>query len=143
MYRLHPTLKVGVEANEAVGEAGLVANWLALPETARRPALMFGTSSDRIGTAHGQAYYATVSKSLHDPLRLPVAPYAGVSYSEYEERMLYPWGVSVLLPKGWSAMVMNDGVHTHLSGTYGWRGWSFTLLAVERRNAGVTIGTTF
>ncbi|HEY0157960.1 MAG TPA: hypothetical protein VGF28_11795 [Thermoanaerobaculia bacterium] len=138
MHRFTRGLKAGVEWNAAADEVGLVANWRALAETERRPALIFGTSSDRIGTPSGQSYYATVSKSF-----ARVAPYAGVSWSGYEERLLYPFGLNVALGKGWSAMVINDGVHTHLSATYGRRNLSLTLLAVERKNLGVTVGMTF
>ncbi len=138
MHRFTRDLKAGVEWNARANEVGLVANWRALAETERRPALMFGTSSDRIGTPSGQAYYATVSKSFSR-----VAPYAGVSWSGYEERLLYPFGLNVALTDGWSAMLINDGVHTHLSTTYGRRNVSLTVLAVERKHVGVTVGMTF
>jgi len=138
MHRFTRDLKAGVEWNVRANEVGLVANWRALAETERRPALMFGTSSDRIGTPSGQSYYATVSKSFSR-----VAPYAGVSWSGYEERLLVPFGVNVALAEGWSAMLINDGVHTHLSTTYGLRNVSLTLLAVERKHVGVTVGMTF
>jgi hypothetical protein len=139
MYRLHSSLKLGVEVNPLAEEVGLVANWRALSETTTRPAVIFGTSSDRIGTPSGQSYFVTVSKRLS----LPVAPYAGVSYSGYEQRFLYPFGVNVEIRPGWSAMLMNDGVHTHLSTTFAGTRFSATLLAIERRHLGVTIGTTF
>ena len=138
MHRFGRDFKAGVEWNARASEVGVVANWRALGETEKRPALIFGTSSDRIGTPSGQSYYATVSKSFSR-----VAPYAGVSWSGYEERLLYPFGLNVALGKGWSAMVINDGVHTHLSATYARRTISLTLLAVERKNAGVTVGMTF
>jgi hypothetical protein len=140
MHRVTRDVKLGVEWNAQADELGVVANWRALAETERRPALMFGTSSDRIGTPSGQSYYATVSKSLP---RLPLAPYAGVSWSAYEERLLVPFGVNVALPRGFSAMLMNDGVHTHLSATYARPGVAITLLAVERKHFGITVGTTF
>ena len=138
MHRFTRDFKAGVEWNARANEVGLVANWRALAETERRPALMFGTSSDRIGTPSGQSYYATVSKSFSR-----VAPYAGVSWSGYEERLLVPFGLNVALAEGWSAMLINDGVHTHLSTTYGRRNVSLTLLAVERKHVGVTVGMTF
>src|SRR5687767_6354191 len=75
MHQLRPALKLGVEWNPRADEVGFVANWRALAETARRPAVIFGTSSDRIGTPGGQSYYVTVSKSLHETTRLPIAPY--------------------------------------------------------------------
>ena len=138
MHRVARDLKVGVEWNVQADEVGLVANWRALGETERRPALIFGTSSDRIGTPSGQAWFVTVSKGFHR-----VAPYAGASYSGYERRVIYPFGVNVALARDFSAMLMNDGVHTHLSATYAHRNVSMTLLLVERKNVGVSIGMTF
>jgi len=143
MYRAHPDLKFGIEANLLADEIGIVANWRAVRETARRPAIVFGTSSDRIGTPSGQAYFVTASKSLHHLTGLPIAPYAGVSYSGYEDRLLYPFGVNVALPRGLSVMVMNDGVHTHFSASYARQNVSVTLLMVERRSPGLTLGFTF
>jgi hypothetical protein len=143
MHQLRPQLKLGVEWNPRVRELGFVANWRAVSESQRRPAVIFGTSSDRIGTPEGQSYYVTVSKSLHDLTRLPVAPYVGASYSSYENRMLYPFGVNVALGQRWSAMLINDGVHTHVSATYAWNRFAATLLAVERKDLGITIGARF
>lgn len=143
MHQLRPSLKLGVEWNPRADEVGFVANWRALPETLRRPAVIFGTSSDRIGTPEGQTYYVTASKSLHHETGLPVAPYAGASWSTFEDRMLYPFGVNVAIGSRWSAMLINDGVHTHLSATYAWDRFAVTLLAVERKDLGVTIGARF
>lgn len=136
-------LKVGIEWNVRADEVGVVANWRALPETRRRPAVIFGTSSDRIGTPEGQAYFVTVSKSLHKELGLPIAPYVGASYSEYEERVIYPFGVNVMLGENWSGMISNDGVHTHLSASRGFERFVVTLLAVRLEDPGITIGMRF
>lgn len=137
--RLTPSLEAGIEWNALADEVGLVANWRAVAETRTRPALIFGTSSDRIGTPSGQSYYATLSKSIGSR----VAPYAGVSYSGHADALVFPFGVNVALAPRWSAMLMNDGVHTHLSTTLTHRRLSLTLLAVERRHLGITLGTTF
>lgn len=134
-YRIARDLKAGVEWNAKANEVGLVANWRALSETKTRPAVILGTSSDRIGTPSGQSYFATFSKG-HGR----VAPYAGASYSGYESRVLFPFGVNVALPRNFSAMLMNDGVHTHLSATYAHRRAAVTLLWVERKNVGISIG---
>jgi len=143
MHQLRPSLKLGVEWNPGVDEIGFVANWRAVSESQRRPAVILGTSSDRIGTAEGQSYYVTVSKSLHERTGLPIAPYAGVSYSTFENRLLYPAGVNVAIGARWSAMLMNDGVHTHVSATYAWDRFAVTLLAVERKDLGITMGARF
>ena len=143
MHQLRPDLKIGIEWNPRADEVGLVANWRAVAESARRPAVVFGTSSDRIGTPEGQAYFVTISKSLHRETGLPIAPYVSASYSGYQNRVLFPFGVNVALGRQWSAMLINDGVHTHLAATYAWNRFAITLLAVERRDLGVTVGTRF
>jgi hypothetical protein len=143
MHQLRPNLKLGVEWNPGAGEVGFVANWRAIPEARVRPAVMFGTSSDRIGTTVGQSYYVIASKSLHHETGLPIAPYVSASYSTFENRMLYPFGVNVAIGSHWSAMLINDGVHTHVSGTYAWSRFAVTLLAVERKDIGVTVGARF
>jgi hypothetical protein len=51
---------------------------------------------------------------------LPIAPYTGASYGTFENRMLYPFSLNVAIGAHWSAMLMNDGVHTHVSATYAW-----------------------
>ncbi|HVF90492.1 MAG TPA: hypothetical protein VNH22_10525, partial [Blastocatellia bacterium] len=71
-YRLHPRFSVGVEYNPRADDVGLLANFVAVTESARRPALILGTSSDRIGTPSGRSIYATVSKSLSGAVKLPV-----------------------------------------------------------------------
>ena len=143
VHQLRPNLKFGVEWNAAVDEVGLVANWRALSEAERRPAVIFGTSSDRIGTPEGQSYYVTISKSLHHETGLPIAPYVSASYSTFENRMLYPFGVNVAIGSRWSAMLINDGVHTHVSATYAWNRFAVTMLGVERKDLGVTLGARF
>lgn len=137
-------LKAGVEINPLADEIGVVANWRAVPETARRPALILGTSSDRIGTPAGQSYYATVAKSLHRELGVPIAPYAGVSWSGAEDRFVFPFGASVALGDRLSAMLQNDGVHTHGAVTLsvGPR-WAVTILAIRLEEPGITIGARF
>jgi hypothetical protein len=143
MNRLSSSFKAGVEINPLAGEIGFVANWRALSETRSRPAIVFGTSSDRIGTPSGQSYFVTFSKSLHHDIGVPIAPYVGASYSGYERRVIYPFGLNVAIRPGLSAMLMNDGVHTHLSATYGWNRYSLTVLAVERKHFGFTLGAAF
>jgi len=143
MHQIHRSLKLGVEWNQAADEVGFVANWRAISEGKRRPAVIFGTSSDRIGTPAGQSYYATVSKSLHEETGWPVAPYVSASYSTFENRWRYPFGVNVAIGSHWSAMLINDGVHTHISATYAWNRYAVTVLAVERKDIGFTIGARF
>ena len=55
-YKFHPRLTAGVEYNPGADEVAPIANLLILTETRRRPALILGTSSDRIGTPSGQSF---------------------------------------------------------------------------------------
>lgn len=143
MRQFTPNIKAGLEWNVRAGELGVVANWRLLGETETRPAVILGTSSDRIGTPTGQSYYVTLSRSLERETGLPIAPYVGASYSEYEDRILVPFGLSAAINERLSAMLINDGVHTHLSATVAIQRFSVTLLAVERRDFGVTVATRF
>lgn len=86
-YALAPDLRAGVEVNPLASDVGLLANWRAIPETDTSPALILGTSSDRIGTADGRSWYATISKDLEGALHLPIAPYVGLSYGEADEEV--------------------------------------------------------
>lgn len=116
-YRLHPRVTAGVEINpRSEKTGGLVSplfNWLAVTETERRPALILGTSSDRIGTPDGQSFYATLSKNLHNETGLPIAPYAGVAYSTHDKRFLPLVGLNVYFTRSLSSLVIFDGVRVH------------------------------
>lgn len=138
-----PDLKIGLEWNARASELGVVANWRMVSETHDRPAVVLGTSSDRIGTPDGQAYFVTVSKSLHDLLGWPIAPYVGASYGEYEDRVVYPFGVNVGIAEDWSAMLSNDGVHTHFSLSWIVDRFVVTALAVRLEDPGLTVGVRF
>jgi len=143
MRQIRPDLRVGLEYNAGVGEVGFVGNWRAVSETKTRPALIFGTSSDRIGTPEGQSYYGTLSKSLHHSLGLPISPYVGVSYSGHENKVLFPYGVNAALGRQWSALYLHDGVASHVAATYNWKQYGVTLLAVRKRKLGINLSTGF
>jgi hypothetical protein len=116
-YRLHPKLTAGVEFNPRAEEPGdrvnPLINWMAVQETEKRPALILGTSSDRIGTPRGQAFYATFSKNLNRETRLPIAPYVGVAYGSYEHRWRPLAGLNVQFNRSFSSLVIFDGVRVH------------------------------
>lgn len=106
---------LGVEWNPEVDEINPLVNLHLLSETDTRPAILLGTSSDRIGTPDGQAYYVTASKDLSPWIRWPVAPYLGASYGTYEDRLRAIGGVWLSLGGPVSALVIHDGVHVTLS----------------------------
>lgn len=145
--QITPDFRFGLEYNAGVSELGIVANYRALRETRTRPALIFGTSSDRIGTPYGQSYFATISKSLKPQIGLPIAPYVGLSYSGFEKRVLYPWGLNASLGGAWSGSLLHDGVRSHLAATYSWQNYSATFLGVGkptgRRDLGINLSVSF
>lgn len=112
-YRLTPTISAGLEYNPLDDDVGPIANWLAVPEENEWPALMFGTSSDRIGTTHGRAFYGTLSKDLEEWTRLPIAPYVGVSYGTFDDEFVAIAGMMIHWADRWSTTSIWDGHNLH------------------------------
>jgi hypothetical protein len=143
-YRLLPRLSLGVEYNPRASDVGLLANVVAITETEHRPALIFGTSSDRIGTPRGRSIYATVSKNLSDVVRLPIASYVGAAYSSYEHRFLPLAGLTINWAKNFSSLVIFDGVKVHPTFTYALgRRHVFTFLLAQGKNPGASYSISF
>jgi hypothetical protein len=142
-YRLHPRLSVGVEYNPRADDVGLLANFVAMTETKKRPALILGTSSDRIGTPEGRSFYATLSKNLSNELRLPIAPYAGVAYSSYEDRFLPIGGLSINWREDLSSQIIFDGVKVHPTLSYSRGRHVFTFLLAQGKNPGASYSISF
>ncbi len=112
-YRFHPRFTAGVEYNPLAGKVSPLANIVALTETHKRPALILGTSSDRIGTPLGQSFYLTFSKNLRHSTGLPIAPYVGVAYGTFEDRARIIGGLNINLNERWSSTILFDGVRVH------------------------------
>jgi hypothetical protein len=142
-YRLLPRLSVGVEYNPRADDVGPLANFVAITETERRPALILGTSSDRIGTPSGRSFYATLSKNLSDELNLPIAPYAGVAYSTYEDRLLPIGGLNINLRDNISGQISFDGVKVHPALNYNRGRHVLTFLLAQGKNPGVSYSISF
>ncbi|MCW5937666.1 MAG: hypothetical protein KIT11_10220 [Fimbriimonadaceae bacterium] len=142
-YRLLPRLSVGFEYNPVVSELLPTANWIATPETDRWPLVSFGTSSDRIFTPEGnRAYFVSFAKGIHET---GLAPYVGISYSEYENGLNFPFGVNVRLSDQWDLLPMNDGRNTHALLTYKTKdnNISFMLLRLHKPRIGISFGFGF
>lgn len=139
--RVIPTLQLGVEYNPEVGEVGPLVTWFLLTETERRPALFFGTSSDRIGSPEGkQSYYATGAKYLP---WLRTSPYASLNYSEWDREVNLPFGANIELGHGLAVRPMYDGHRTHLLGTYATERFSATAIWAWLERAGVAVSVGF
>ena len=143
-YRVHPRFFLGIEYNPRANDVGLLANVVAITESKQRPAIIFGTSSDRIGTPRGRSLYATISKDVSESLKLPIAPYVGVAYSTYEHRFLPLAGLTINWRDDLSSLVIFDGVKIHptLSYTLGGR-HVFTFLLAQGKNPGVSYSISF
>lgn len=138
-----PRLSLGLEYNLAVGEISPTGNWIITPETARTPMVSLGTSSDRIFTPSGnQAYYVSFAKSIPG---LPVAPYASVNYSEFEQGFNFPFGVNWSMTHTMDLLAMNDGRKFHLLLTFKQPSASLTFMLIDlkRPRIGVSLGWGF
>lgn len=142
-YRLNPRLTAGLEYNPLEGDVNPLVNWLAVGETERRPALMLGTSSDRIGTPDGQSYYATVSKSLKPWIGLPIAPYTGITYGTFDYKFRPLGGVNVRFSDQASALVIYDGVNVHPTVSWAEGRHVFSFLMVEGTHPGLSYSVSF
>lgn len=120
-----------------------LANWLAVSETGRRPALILGTSSDRIGTPSGQSFYATLSKNLRRETRLPIAPYAGLAYGTFEDRIRPIGGLSVGFSEMFTSVVIFDGVHVHPLLNFSRNNHVISFILVRGRHPGVSYSISF
>ena len=140
-----PRLSLGVEYNPRGDDSSALANLVAMTETARRPALIFGTSSDRIGTPDGQAYYATLSKALDPLIGWPVTPYVGVSYGTYENDTRMIGGLNLGIPEtGISSTLIHDGKNFHPTVEYRFLDRHvLSLLWVDTEEVGVAYNVAF
>ena len=142
-YQVNSRLSVGVEYNPLAGKVSPLANFVAVTETEKRPALILGTSSDRIGTPSGQSVYATLSKSLERETTLPIAPYIGVAYGSYENRLRLFGGLNVYFPKGFSSTILFDGVKVHPLLNYTYERHQFGFMLAQGKKAGFSYIVSF
>ncbi|MBA3711932.1 MAG: hypothetical protein H0W76_05700 [Pyrinomonadaceae bacterium] len=142
-YRIHPRVTAGVEYNPLAGKVSPLANVVALTETHKRPALILGTSSDRIGTPFGQSFYATFSKSLKHQTGLPVAPYVGVAYGTFEDRFRVVGGLNINFNERWSSTILFDGVRVHPTANYTHGRHQFGVIFERGRHPGASYSISF
>jgi hypothetical protein len=139
--RVHSRVQVGLEWNVAATEVGPLATVFLVTETHHRPALLLGTSSDRIGSPEGtQSYYATIAKTIP---RTPIAPYASVNYSEWDEGINFPFGANIHIAGGFSILPMYDGARTHLMGSWADDHMTITAIAAWMEDFGLAFSTGF
>jgi hypothetical protein len=143
-YRPAPRFSLGLEWNPKADSTSPLANLLAVTEKKRRPALIFGTSSDRIGTPDGQAYYVTLSKDLSSVNGWPISPYVGAAYGTYDDKLRAMGGMYIRLPANFASTLIYDGVNFHPTLEYRFRERHvFTLLFVATEDPGVSYSIAF
>lgn len=139
VYRATEDFQFGVEYNPLAQDVGPLVNWRLVRETDHLPAVIIGTSSDRIGTPSGRAYYVTFSKEVADGLGV----YVGAMYGEYEQKVRIPAGVSYRFDDHWSTLFAFDGVNGHPMVTYSWDRYNATFLMVGSKYPGLSLGVGF
>ncbi|HET6890392.1 MAG TPA: hypothetical protein VFH31_04765 [Pyrinomonadaceae bacterium] len=142
-YRFHRRLTAGIEFNPRADEVAPIANLLVLTETKRRPALMLGTSTDRIGTPSGQSFYATLSKNMRRETGLPIAPYVGASFGTFDNRLRPIGGLNVFLNEKFSIVVTYNGVNVHPLLSFTHKRHTLSLVMVKGRDPGMSYSVTF
>ena len=142
-YRFHPRFTAGVEYNPLAGKVSPLANLVVITESHRRPAIIVGTSSDRIGTPSGQSFYATVSKNLKHHTGLPISPYAGVAYGTYEHRTRAIGGLNIAFDERWSSTILFDGVRVHPIVNYTFGRHQLGAILERGRHPGVSYSISF
>ena len=142
-YRFHPRFTAGIEYNPLAGKVSPIANFVALTETHQRPAIILGTSSDRIGTPYGQSFYATISKNLKHSTKLPISPYVGVAYGTYEHRTRVIGGLNVTFGERWSSTILFDGVRVHPLVNYTYGRHQFGVIMERGRHPGISYSISF
>lgn len=142
-YRFHPRFTAGVEYNPLARKVSPLANVVAVTETHIRPALILGTSSDRIGTPSGQSFYATISKNVKHFTGLPVAPYFGVAYGTFEDRARVIGGLNLTFSERWSSTILFDGVRIHPLLNYTMGRHQFAVIFERGRNPGASYSISF
>lgn len=112
-------------------------------ETATKPGVIAGFSSDRIGTPYGMSYFVSAQKQLGGEAGR-LAPYIGLSYSEYGREILMPFGTSIGLRDDLVLLPMSDGKYAHTTITwFGKRGESFSIIAAFNKRLGIAFARNF
>lgn len=143
-YQWHPRFSAGVEINPLKPEVTGIANWLIVSETEKMPAIIAGTSSDRIGSPHGQAFYVTASKSLQPQIKLPVSPYVGIAYGTYRDDVRPIAGVEISPLEWFSTTTLYDGRFVHqLFNLHIDAHSTVSLLFIKGKHYGISYGLRF
>ena len=86
---------------------------------------------------------APASKNLRRETHLPIAPYFGVAYGTYEDRLRPIGGLNIGFAEWLTSLVVFDGVHIHPMLTYSHKRHVFSFILVRAHIPGVSYSITF
>lgn len=144
LYLFSDRVRAGIEWNPYADDASVLVNLHLVREGPKRPAVIFGLSSDRIGTPFGKSLFLTASRDFRLGGGISVAPYVGAAHGTYEDKTRAIGGLNVRLSKSLSAMAIFDGVRLHEVVTVdkGRHGFSAVFIRNGRR-LGVSYNVVF
>lgn len=116
------------------------ATWFATPETKSMPSAVFGVGSDRLSIPHGQAWFATFSKSIPGT---GLSPFVSLKLGTHDGRLAFPFGINWAFRPEWTLQAINDGEYTHLLLSWQREKVGVSLLAARSRNLGVQVNFAF
>lgn len=154
-WRASPRWSLAAEYNPGASE--FLPNFNFSPvlpgELVEGVGVIVGTSSDRIGTPEGRAWFATASLSPAAWTDLPVNGYFGASYGTYANDLRAIGGATWWINDRFSAGFIHDGENLHWIGSCGLGElgpghaiWQADLLLIEQdgfHTLGATLSTRF
>lgn len=122
-------------------ELGFRGTLLLQHATENRPQIHFNTSSDRIGSPpHTQQYSFTATQGIPNTT---LAPYASLTYSEWDDELVFPFGMNWQINPNWGLLGMNDGRKSHLLLTYSKETYYVQLGWIWLERPAITVGWGF
>ena len=116
------------------------ATWFVTPDRENHPSLTVGFASDRLSTPRGQAFFATVGKSIPES---PFTPFVSVKTNTFEGRTVFPFGVNYYMNDGWAIQAINDGDYSHVLLTKMLTSASVSLLYARTQYWGFSVAVGF
>ena len=118
LYLFSDRIRAGIEWNPLADDASLLVNIHLFREGKKRPAVILGLSSDRIGTPFGKSVFATASYDFKAGGGVSLAPYVGLTYGTFDDRTRAIGGLNLRVSSSLSALGIFDGVRLHQVVTY-------------------------
>lgn len=74
---------------------------------------------------------------------LPIAPYAGLAYGTFEDRLRLIGGLSVGFTERFNALLVHDGVNFHPTLNFSYKRHSATVLYIDTQDLGAAYSISF